>query len=146
VAITTDIPGDGVHDVAMNGTVSGDTFVFEDVNGSLEPTLSWGSEVDGTGTDTTYLVGTGNASPSGVTMVVTPDPSNYPGATLLVNNAAPGAWTGTGGVNTITYSLDYPASCPCGEVFTFTVTIPTTTPGVCGGTTQTLTILEGNNC
>jgi hypothetical protein len=26
------------------------------------------------------------------------------------------------------------------------VTVPTTTPGVCGGATQTLTILEGNSC
>jgi hypothetical protein len=146
VAITTDIPGDVVHDVAMNGTVSGDTFIFASAGGVAEPTLSWGSTVQGTGTDTTYLVGTGNASPNGVTMVVTPDPSNYPGATLLVNNADPSTWTGTGGSNTITYSLNYPASCPCGQVFTYTVTIPTTTPGVCGGATQTLSILEGNTC
>jgi hypothetical protein len=26
------------------------------------------------------------------------------------------------------------------------VTVPSTLPGVCGGTTQTLTILEGNSC
>ncbi len=146
VSITTDIPGDVVHGVPVAGTVSGETFVFEDVNGTAQPTLSWGSTVQGTGADTTYLVGTGNASPTGVTMVVTPDPSNLAGAALLVNGADASVWTGTGGANTVTYTLNYPPTCPCGQIFIFTVTIPTTTPGVCGGTTQTLTILEGNNC
>ena len=68
------------------------------------------------------------------------------GAALLVNGADASVWTGTGGANTVTYTLNYPPTCPCGQVFIFTVTIPTTTPGVCGGATQTLTILEGNNC
>ena len=147
VSITTDIPGDGVHQVDVAGTVTGDTFTFMSATGGAQPTLSWGSAEDGTGPDTTYLGGTGNSSTvTGVTVTVTPGPKNLAGATLLINGAATTSWRGTSGSNTVTYTLDAPANCPCGQIFTYTVTVPTTTPGVCGGATQTLTILEGNSC
>jgi hypothetical protein len=146
VSITTDIPGDSVHQVDANGTVSGDTFTFMSAFGSPEPTISWGSTVQGTGAVTTYIDGVGNASPSGVTVVVTPGAGNIAGAQLLINGAATTSWKGTGGSNTVTYTLAFPPTCPCGQVFTYTVTVPTTTPGVCGGASQTLTILEGNTC
>ena len=146
VAITTDIPGDVVHDVPVSGTVSGDTFQFLNANGGLQPTLAWGSTVQGTGPATTFIDGVGNSSPSGVTVVVTPDPNNLAGATLLINGAATTSWKGTGGSNTVTYTLNPPVNCPCGVTFIYTVTVPTTTPGECGGASQTLTILEGNSC
>ena len=145
VAITTNIPGDVVHNVSMAGTVSGDTFQFMNALGSPEPTISWGSTVQGTGTATTYIDGVGNG-PASARVVVTADPKNYPGFTLLMNGAAPSSWTGGAGSNTVIYSLSPPANPPCGPVLIYTVTVPTTTPGVCGGATQTLNILWGNSC
>ncbi|MGD0525324.1 MAG: choice-of-anchor D domain-containing protein, partial [Polyangiaceae bacterium] len=147
VAITTDIPGDVVHDLAVDGTITGDTFTFLSATGAAQPTLSWGSPEDGTGPETTYLSGVGNSTTvTGVTVQVTAGTNNLAGATLLINGAAASSWKGTSGSNTVTYTLDPPTNCPCGAIFTYTVTVPTTTPGVCGGTTQTLTILEGNSC
>jgi hypothetical protein len=147
VAITTDIPGDVVHDLAADGTITGDTFAFMSATGASQPTLSWGSTVQGTGPQTTYIQGTGNSTTvTGVTVVVTPGANNLAGATLLINGAATSSWKGTSGTNTVTYTLNPPANCPCGQIFTYTVTVPTSTPGVCGGATQTLTILEGNSC
>jgi hypothetical protein len=145
VAITTDIPSDVVHDVTVAGTLSGATFEFLTAAGALEPTLSWGSPVQGTGTATTTLQGTGNG-PASVSVVVTAGSGNLAGAELLINGGATTSWTGTAGVNTIVYSLSAPANTPCGQIFTYTVTVPSTLPGVCGGVTQTLTILEGNSC
>jgi hypothetical protein len=146
VAITTDIPGDVVHYVTVAGTISGATFEFLNASGAAEPTLSWGSTVQGTGTDSTILEGTGNGAAS-VSVVVTAGSANLAGAQLLINGKPTTGWTGTAGIaNSIVYSLSAPANCPCGAIFTYTVTVPSTLPGVCGGTTQTLTILEGNSC
>jgi hypothetical protein len=145
VAITTDIPSDAVHDVTVAGTLSGGTFEFLNANGAAEPTLSWGSPVQGTGTDSTILQGPGNG-PASPGLVVTAGANNLAGAELLINGAAASSWTGTAGVNNIVYSLSAPANCPCGAIFTYTVTVPSTLPGVCGGVTQTLSILEGNSC
>jgi hypothetical protein len=147
LTLDTNITGDSPHLVPISEDFTGDTFTFVSASGAAEPTLSWGSTVQGTGSETTTIEGTGTSTTvTGVTVVVTPGASNLPGATLLINGAAATSWRGTAGSNPVTYTLDPPANTPCGTIFTYTVTIPTTTPGVCGGSTQTLTILEGNTC
>jgi hypothetical protein len=146
LTLTTSVVGDAPHVLPVYEQVSGTTFAFEAITGTAEPTLSWGSPEDGTGTATTYLDGASDASPSTVSVVVTAGSENLPGAELLINGAAASSWKGTGGLNTIIYSLSAPANTPCAAIFEYTVTVPSNLPGVCGGATQTLTILEGNGC
>jgi hypothetical protein len=81
-----------------------------------------------------------------VSVVVTAGSGNPPGATLLINGSAASSWKGTGGSNTVTYGLQAPNTTACGATFTYTVTVPSNLPGVCGGASQTLNILYGDSC
>ena len=146
LTLTTSVVGDVPHVLPVSEQVNGSVLTFQSATGAPEPTLSWGSTVQGTGTATTYLVGVGNSAPSSISVVVTPGAKNLPGATLLINGAAASSWKGTGDANTLVYGLTPPPGTPCGAIFTYTVTVPSNLPGVCGTATQTLTILEGNSC
>ncbi|HEY8090775.1 MAG TPA: hypothetical protein VIF09_23095, partial [Polyangiaceae bacterium] len=146
VTITTDIPGDVAHTVAMAGTLTGGTFNFLNANGAPEPSISWGSTVQGTGSVTTFIDGVGNTSSESVSVVVTAGSGNLAGSALLINGNPSSSWKGTGGSNSVTYSLQVPGNTPCGQTFTYTVTVPSNLPGVCGGASQTLNILYGNSC
>ncbi|HEY8087945.1 MAG TPA: hypothetical protein VIF09_08870 [Polyangiaceae bacterium] len=146
LTLVTNVTGDSPHVLPIVEHVSGSTFAFESATGAAQPTLSWGSTVQGTGTATTYLNGGGTASPGTLTVVVTPGSANLAGAQLLINGAAASSWRGAGEANTLVYSLVPPAGTPCGAVFTFTVSLSSNLAGVCGTATQTLSIAEGNSC
>jgi len=137
VTVTTDIPGDGAHSYAVDGTVTGAELVF------AASTVAFGDSV-ATGTTTTYLNNDGNVAEP-VSYVVTADPSNYntDPSLLLVT------WGGTAniGQTPITYAFNASVSLPCFITMTYTVTFPnTTTEGVCSSTSQTVTVTPSNGC
>jgi hypothetical protein len=151
LTLTTNVAGDQPHVLSVSSQITGSMLAFVNAANVAEPTASWGSAVQGTGTFTTYLQNTGTSA-STVSVVVTPSTSNadYPStAHLEINGAAVGsagaAITATvGGKNTIVYS--FVGTTPCNEVFTYVVTVPSEANGVCTGASQTLTIVSGNGC
>jgi hypothetical protein len=145
--VTTDIPGDSAHSYPMNGTVDGANLAFLNANGAPQPTLAFGSE-RATGTGATTLQNSGNAA-AAVDYVITPDPGNTDLIARLIitfNGSTGSPNVANVGANTIVYSYDG-SGLPCFITMTYTVTFPNTSvAGVCGSTTQVVTVTPSNGC
>jgi hypothetical protein len=147
LSVTTDIPGDFVHSMSIDGTVTGASLAFVNGSGTAQPSVSWGSTVQGTGTFTTYLDNTGNQAAT-VDVLVTPM-AGTPAASLQINGVDSGSWSGSAalGMTAITYNLVPVGSPACAQMFDYTVQIAYLDKnGVCQNATQTLSILWGNSC
>jgi hypothetical protein len=152
VSVTTDIPGDTTHSFSANGTVQGAVLSFVNIMQMPEPTVSFGSTVQGTGTYTTHIKNSGSGSPT-VNVSITPSPNNpdYPSvAKLLINGAAAtsfAAAASTSAVTNVTYGLVFNGNLPCGQTYAYTIVVTGTDKnGVCTNYTQNVSILDGDGC
>jgi hypothetical protein len=140
LTISTDIPGDSAHDVAIAGTWSGGSFPAQpnDAAGAPAPTFSF-SGGNGPSQGQVFLPNNGNASTS-ITALAVPSPTNPDGTALQVDVSAPIA---AGGTATVTYT--YPGIAALGVVkqWVYTVYFPAAsgTAGVCSAqSVQTVTV------
>jgi len=143
VTIATDIPGDTAHVYAVDGTATGAEVAFAET----KIALSAESTVN---TTTAAVTNSGNAEAiMGALVVAATTNSDYPStAALQINSEPVGVWSGIIDVGTTTLTYTYTAQvAPCGTVFLYTITLPsTTTDGVCSSTTQTLQISDRSRC